>query len=217
MDDIHFDALTRSLSAGTSRRRFGRVLVGGGLIALLGPAFGPLTVDARKKRHKKRKQQRSTPHPPPRPPLVFNQYGCIAVGQPCRGDSNNCCSGICQGAAPTNGRPDQSRGLAHDTGTCRQDVEGACTTSDPMLAPCNGRAECACVRTTAGSNYCAAPFTGPGTSQCVSCQRDADCLAAGLPRESACAPVSAGRCAEACPNGMACLAPCGAVSPPPQM
>jgi hypothetical protein len=37
--------------------------------------------------------------------------------------------------------------------------------------------------------------------------------ALGFPPESACAPVSQGRCAGGCPTGMACLPPCGYVPP----
>jgi hypothetical protein len=56
---------------------------------------------------------------------------------------------------------------------------------------------------------------GPGLSQCVTCRRDTDCVAAGLPPGSACAPVSQGFCAGNCPGGMACLVPCGTGPPPP--
>jgi hypothetical protein len=175
----------------------------------------------RSKKGKKRKPKtsRQTEKPPGDtpplevPPLVFSQYGCIEVGQPCRGDSTNCCSGICEGAAPTAEQPDQSRCIAHDTGTCKQAAEGLCTAPDIGLATCNNRSDSGCFRTTAGSNYCGELFGGPGISQCVSCQRDAVCLAAGLPPASACAPVSEGSCAGICSTGMACLVPCGAVQP----
>ena len=56
---------------------------------------------------------------------------------------------------------------------------------------------------------------GQGLSGNATCQRDADCVAMGLPSESACAPVSQGLCAGTCPGGMACLIPCGSGSPPP--
>ena len=220
MDHTHFDAITRSFGT-ASRRNLGRGLVGGGLGALLGSAFGALDVDAKKKRHKKKRKKRKHTQqnlpvstvPPGVPPLVFNQYGCIEVGQPCRGDSSLCCSGMSQGAVPAAGQPDSSRCLAHDTGTCEQDAESICTTPDLALTTCNNRSDCGCVRTTSGSNYCAELFGGPGTSQCVSCERDADCIAAGLPATSACAPVSAGRCAGICATGMACLVPCGPKTP----
>jgi hypothetical protein len=213
MDHMHFDALARSFGT-ASRRNLGRAIAGGGFAALVGSAFGALDANAKKTRRKKRKRKKKsqtpiTPPPFTLPPLVFNQFGCVEVGQPCRGDNTNCCSGICQGSAPAAGQPDPSRCVAHDTGTCKQDIEGICTTPDLVQVTCNNRTECGCFRTTSGSNYCAEVFCGPGCSQCVSCERDADCIAAGLPATSACAPVSAGRCAGACATGMACLVPCG--------
>jgi hypothetical protein len=222
MDHDRFDVLTRSLGAAASRRTIGRALAGGALGTLFTSGFSALAVDAKRKRHKKkgkkRKRKNQTPPvatPQEVPPLVFNQYGCIDVGRPCRGDSYNCCSGICQGAAPTAGQPDTSRCVAHDTGTCEQAAEGLCTIPEVFLATCNNRSNCGCLRTTGGSNYCAELFGGPGTSQCLPCQRDADCVALGLPAESACAPVSAGRCAGTCATCMACLVPCSTVPPGP--
>src|SRR5688572_30192652 len=134
MDHTHFDAITRSFGT-PSRRSLGRALAGGGFAALFGSALGALDTDAKKKRHKrkgkKRKHTQLNPPvstvPPEVPPLVFNQYGCIAVGQSCRGDSALCCSGICQGAAPATGQPDTSRCVAHDTGTCDQAAPGLCS------------------------------------------------------------------------------------------
>src|SRR5687768_12225265 len=164
MDHIQFDAITRSFGT-ASRRTLGRAVVGGGLGALLGSAFGALDTDAKKKRHKrkgkKRKHTQQNPPvstvPPGAPPLVFNQYGCIEVGQPCRGDSSLCCSGICEGTAPKKGKPDRRVCAAHDTGTCKQ---------DGVLAPCNNRTNCGCFRTTAGSDVCAELFP---PSACAAC------------------------------------------------
>jgi hypothetical protein len=210
MDQHHLTTWTRSLTSLPSRRDVLRGLAGAGL------GFGSLRLADTEAAEHKRKTPTQTPSTPPPftlPPLVFNQFGCVEVGQPCRGDNTNCCSGICQGSAPTPGQPDTSHCAAHDTGTCRQDIEGLCTIPDLVQAICNNRSDCGCIRTTGGSNYCAELFGGPGTSQCVSCERDADCIAAGLPAASACAPVSTGRCAGVCQTGMACLVPCGAVRP----
>jgi len=83
MDHDPFDALTRSLGAAASRRSLGRVLVGGGLAALLGSAFGALDVDAKKKAHKKKHKKRrgqSLPQLPTSPPapLPVLTYQCAA-------------------------------------------------------------------------------------------------------------------------------------------
>ncbi len=90
--------MTRALGRIPSRRDVLRSLAGAGIgISALGL---PGIVDAKKHRKKKGKKKRKTEPQPQLPPLVFNQFGCIEVGQPCRGDSALCCSGICQGAAP---------------------------------------------------------------------------------------------------------------------
>ena len=209
MNQTQFDAVSRTMSRLPSRRDLLRGLAGAGfgLSALVGSRFGERDVDAKKKKRRKKKQKTLRP--------VLNQFGCLDVGQPCKGDNTRCCSGICQGTAPKKGKPDTRRCAAHGTGTCKQGIEGICTNSDLLQVTCNNRSDCGCIRTTAGSNYCAELFGGPGTSQCQPCQRDADCIALGLPPETACAPVSAGRCAGLCPTGMACLVPCGTVPPGP--
>ena len=202
MDVDRFDTLARTLSGTRSRRDALSTFVGGTL-GLLGLADA-----VAKKRKGKGKGKKKSKKP------KKNAFGCLNVGQPCRGNSANCCSGICQGKKPKKGKQDTSRCVAHDTGTCDQEATGICTGSVPALSTCNNRTNCACFRTTAASNYCAELF-GPGLSQCATCQRDADCVAMGLPPSSACAPVSQGFCAGTCPSGMACLIPCGSGAPPP--
>jgi hypothetical protein len=73
---------------------------------------------------------------------------------------------------------------------------------------------CYCIRTTAGSNFCAEPFSDAG-SVCADCQKDDDCEALGFPKGTACAPVSKGVCGAEleCETGMACMLPCRAKSP----
>jgi hypothetical protein len=173
-----------------------------------------------KKKRKKRKGKKRAQTPPVAtppfelPPLVFNEYGCIEVGQPCRGDSALCCSGICEGAAPAAGQPDESRCVAHDMGTCQQGGPGVCTSDAPQNLTCNNNARCRCISTTAGSNVCAA--LRPLPEMCATCQRDADCIALGFPAGSACAPFSEGHCGGACSSGMVCLTPCGFEAPSEQ-
>jgi hypothetical protein len=119
-----------------------------------------------------------------------NAYGCRSVGVACQ-NADQCCSSICAG------KQGMKKCRAHDTGTCKQ---------DGVLAPCNNRTNCGCFRTTAGSDVCAELFP---PSDCVECQRDADCLALGFPSGSACAPGP-------CESGLACMAPCGAELPDPE-
>jgi hypothetical protein len=214
MDQMRFDAMTRTWSSLPSRREVLRSLAGAGV------GFGSLLLPGiaeakkhKKKTKKKRKEQpqlqlQPQPQPQPLSPLVFNQYGCVAVGQPCRGDGTNCCSGICQGAAPAEGQLDTSRCAAHGTGSCKQQGEGICTATNPAALKCNNSANCACIETTAGSNFCYEGRADQADKLCTECSKDADCEALGFPPGSACAPVSAGLCAGLCATGMACLIPC---------
>src|SRR5687768_12771659 len=152
MDQQQFTAWKRALSSVPCRRDVLRWLGGAGL------GLGALRLSgvvARKKHTNKRKKKNKKKKKSPQP--AFNQYGCLEVGQPCRGDSSLCCSGICEGTAPKKGKPDRRVCAAHDTGTCKQ---------DGVLAPCNNRTNCGCFRTTAGSDVCAELFP---PSACAAC------------------------------------------------
>jgi hypothetical protein len=191
MNRTYVGSLRRSLTARPSRRDVLRGL--GGVGIALGSASLPPVVVA--------KQSKGKPKPnKPQP----NQYGCLEVGDPC-GRSRQCCSGVCKG------KPGKKRCRAHDTGTCEQEVPGLCTADNPAASKCNNEINCACLRTTAGSNFCADLDTG--IDICAECKRDADCEQLGYPSGSACAPIAVGFCAGTCETGMACVPPCGYVSP----
>ena len=189
-----FAVLTRSAAGMPSRRDVLRGLFGASLG--LGAARLPAAVVAKKKRKKSKKV---------RP----NAFGCLSVGAACK-NADQCCSGVCAGKKC---RP-------HDTGTCQQDLKKeiclAATVEDVVLLRCGNNANCACHRTTADSRYCAALLLNEGDPRCADCKTDADCVALGYPPEAACAPVSQGLCAGACPSGMACLVPCGVELPAPE-
>ena len=202
MDQHRFTALKDSLGSLPTRRDVLRGLASAGLG--LGTLRLSDAVEAKsKKKGKKKKKGKSKKQQQP----VLNQYGCLDVGQPCKGDSTLCCSGICEGTAPKKGKQDASRCVAHDTGTCRQEGEGICTATNPAALKCNNSVNCGCIKTTAGSNFC---YEGEnGGNYCADCRKDADCVALGYPPGSACAPTAIGLCAGLCATGMACLAPCG--------
>jgi hypothetical protein len=171
VDGIDFDRLARFLISRVNRRRVGHGL-GATLVGLSGihASTGAKT----------RKLER-------------NQYGCVNVGNPCRGRDGVCCSGICKGRKPKRGEKDRSRCVAHDADVCEggEHTPGcggtavACTTSTGA----SGR----CMTTTGNAGYC-----GEGFSYvCNPCRRDADCQRDAGP-ESACI-----RCT-ACPEGTAC-------------
>jgi hypothetical protein len=222
MDQTRFNALTRTVTSLPSRRDVLRSLAGSGIgfgfVSL--PGMTEAKKKSKQKKGKKKRNKRPEPQPQAQPqpqplaPLVFNQYGCVEVGQPCRGDANNCCSGICEGSAPAEGRPDSSRCIAHGTGICNQDKTGVCTALTDEVPTLSCGNDCYCFRTTAGSNFCAVPPAAKDDPKCADCKKDADCEALGFPGGSACIPVALGHCTGRCKSGMACLSPCGA-SPGP--
>jgi hypothetical protein len=196
MNTTPFTAVTRSLISLPSRRHILRSLAGAGLG--LGSARLPDFVEANKKRKRKKKNKKAKP----------NEFGCLSVDKTCK-NSKQCCSGICEG------KKGKRTCRAHGTGTCDQKAPGICTAPNPLLTRCNNSDQCACIRTTAGSNFCYDQDADAG-SDCADCQQDADCEALGFPPGTACAPVFAGACSGACETGMYCVVPCGTEPPVPE-
>lgn len=165
----------------------------------LGLATLPALSEAKPRRRKKPKRSKRPKRAKP------NRFGCLEYNDPCR-SHRQCCSGICTG------KPGRKRCRAHGAGTCSQRVEGICTTTgNASSLRCNSNPRCFCFETTGGNNFCGAWFD---YKDCASCRRDRDCLAIGFPAGSACVPVSKGECTTSgCPNGMVCMAPCGATPP----
>lgn len=190
-----FDGLTRSLAQ--SRRS----LLGGAL-ALTGGRLGIADSAAGNKRQKKRNGKKK-----PRK-LVLNQYGCVDVGQPCRGDSTNCCSGICEGVAPRKGKPDRSRCVAHNVSVCGPGSD-LCSTGKASI--CNGSEPYRlCTLTTGNAGFCAdfSPYLDAGTDAsffCRDCSRDTDCQAEFGP--GAACVVYGGVCSVSCGHAgsIACM------------
>lgn len=159
-------------------------------------------VAARKGRHKKHKKRpKKAPLPPP--PLPFNEFGCLAVGQPCQGDSTLCCSGICD--------PGTSTCLAHDSGICFADTD-PCTTGMPFPCTPNPNPKdlvCSCTLTTGSAPFCAS-FTDlrEATDFCRFCNLDTDCQEEFGP--GAACVVLRGGCTSLCASTdrTACLRPC---------
>jgi len=189
MDGYDFDGLTRTVAQ--SRRS----LLGGAL-ALAGGWVGIANIEARNK-HKKKHGRKSKSKAP-----AFNRYGCVDVGQACRGDSSNCCSGICEGVAPRKEKPDQSRCVAHNTSICTP-VLNICTTGSESTCNANN-ASTHCTLTTGNAGFCA-DFTLGAAQLCRTCSRDTDCQAEFGPRV-ACV-VFTGICSTYCPatGGTACM------------
>jgi hypothetical protein len=165
-----------------------------GLAAVL-PAWTLLSIDdaeagnkkkkrRRRRRRKKNKNKNTTPE--------TNAFGCLNVGQPCNGDDDTCCSGICDGDKPKKGKKDTSTCAGHDANICQPGFD-VCA---GVIATCSNGGACF---TTTGN----APFCAGGNGVCTVCTRDPDCVAAGFGTLAACVV-----CASECPetSGTVCFA-----------
>jgi hypothetical protein len=189
MDADRFDALARTLNETPSRRGALRLLTGSALASVLG-GLGALPAAAKKSKRPKK-----------------NGYGCLDVGQKCRGKDSKCCSGICQGKKPKKGERDKSKCVAHNTGGCALDRD---VCFNPQLSPCSKTAFC--LTTTGNAPFCGQATGGPETF-CRTCRTDKDCEAAGVGLGAACVVLrTQGYCLNGCEgingsSGTACLAP----------
>ena len=164
---------------GWTRRRFG--LTAGGLAASVTRLRSPADAAATKKRKK---------------PLRRNAFGCVDVGEKCRGADSVCCSGICQGKKPKKGQKDTSRCIAHDAGIC-QPGQGSTFCGGSVFESCESSTgePGECETTTGKVGYCV-------RSQilCSPCAKDADCVPQ-CGADAACI-----RCV-GCGAGTACVGP----------
>lgn len=202
MEQHRPSAVLRSLRRMPTRRDVLRGLAGAavGLTILRAPDTG----EAKKKRRK---------HKPKKPKLQRNEFGCVAVGRHCLGNSANCCSGICEGKKPKKGKKDTSVCVAHDNaGVCFPDAD-FCTIGQRVL--CNpANVNCICLLTTGNADFCG-DVTGSENPDaiCRDCVRDTDCQDEFGPG-AACVVVG-GVCSTACPDTgrKACIRPCPAEAP----
>jgi hypothetical protein len=118
----------------------------------LGLGMGRLhdLVEAKKKRNRKKPK--------------LNAFGCVDVGGKCRGNSANCCSGICEGKKPKKGKKDKSTCLAHNVLDCPTGLDG-CLESGVSCGM-----DGVCWQTTGKASFC-----GTGDGGCFACQKDVDC------------------------------------------
>jgi hypothetical protein len=163
MEDHHVDALALSLTGVLSRRGIVR-----------GLAVLPLELAARvlpgraagRRKRKRREKHRENKNCSNSSALQLNEFQCVDVGNACRGDSANCCSGICQGKKPKKGKRDTSVCLAHNTATCQTD-EDVCAGTGGSCG-----VDGLCFRTTGTTSFCG---TSPDPAGCIDCTKDADC------------------------------------------
>jgi hypothetical protein len=179
MDAARFDTLVRSWGLPDTRRAVLGIL-GGGLAGSLA-RLGRDAAAGKKRKHKKQKLKR-------------NSFGCVIVGNACRGKSANCCSGICQGKKPKRGKADKSKCIAHNEGGCQADADGCLE-----ISPACGQGG-ACYRTTGEASFCGTD----GAGACIDCATDADCEALGFASGAACVV-----CTSCNVSATACFPPAG--------
>lgn len=176
MDASRFDTFVRTLTDQSSRRHLLRGCAGAAL-GLTGAGLAEV-VSAKKKRKPK-----------------LNAFGCLDIGQPCGGNGDRCCSGICEGKRPKQGKKDTSRCAAHNVGGCTP-AKSYCAVGLPASKCGPAGADARCLATTGNAGFCA-QFETFSADNCVACTQDADCERLGFGTGSACVIVDGG------------LAPCG--------
>lgn len=178
-----FDALSQEIFETPRRRRTVVACLAGGLLTFAGGRPGDTSA-----KDKKRKKK----------PLKRNEYGCVPIGKPCRGNDAVCCSGICEGRKPKKGERDRTQCEAHDTGGCQQGQQSGFCRDGSMGLPCTSSAGNmgTCETTTGNAGFCV------HTGGCADCRTDSDCHATTGNPLAACI-----RCASGCLQGTACVAP----------
>ena len=214
MDGPRFDAWTRSLARGRSRRGALRVLAGGGLGAMLAQ-LAPRGAGAQEAQavcgfvgepcrvngeccHGNRCNGRRCVCRPNHTDcggrcrdLRFNENHCGECGNRCEA-GQTCCWGRC-GEGPC-----CPGGAVRINGRCHAVCRNGRTTCDPT-GGCNGNPACTCATRVGGGSVCVG-----GAGSCVGCESDADCVGRDFDPGSVCV-VSAGDCC----GGSSCQDPCG--------
>jgi hypothetical protein len=193
MPATRFDTLILSLAHAASRRLVLPRLTIATLSLAIASRESVWLAAARQKKNKNKKRKR-------RP--NFNAFGCLNVGQACRGNDALCCSGICsgkrrrKGKRGRKGKRDRSRCVAHGERGCLAGQQltgcGGMTVSCTTVTGLQG----SCRTTTGNAGYCA------GDGQCRPCTKDADCRPFCGP-EAACTVCTS----VLCPGGTICVGP----------
>jgi hypothetical protein len=179
--DTLFRALASSATPARSRRGLLAAMTSG-LLAAMPLVRGREDAAAKNttKKGKTKKKRTASPQAPP----PFNAFGCLDVGQPCRGDSALYCSGRCD--------PGTSTCVAHNAGICFADAD-ICAIGVPVK--CNpSNPQCTCLKTTGNGAFCG-DITQVDKS-CRLCSADTDCQTEFGP--GAACVVLGGICTEVC-------------------
>jgi hypothetical protein len=101
--------------------------------------------------------------------LKVNTFGCVRAGGRCRGRDKNCCSGVCNGKRPRNGKRDRSRCQARSVGGCPEGLMSFGCGGAVSLECSIGGGEGVCHTATGAAGFCGRGF------ECAACGHDRDC------------------------------------------
>ena len=107
---------------------------------------------------------------------VERRFNCAAVGDKCKGNDSNCCSGRCKalglrGVRIARSRRDKSKCVAHDQAGCSANQD---TCDSGQRVACGGGSGGGCLKTTGNAGFCGQVQTGqsPPRLQCTNCETD---------------------------------------------
>lgn len=189
MDAAHFDRMTRTLAGSVSRRTALRIAAVVATMAANQAASGVHAKATGKKNKARRRRRRNSNAQIPAVEPTPNAYGCLSVGQPCLGQNELCCSGLCEGPEPKKGKQDQRTCAARNTGDCVA-AQDSCLVGQNVPCLSNG----VCTQTTGQSTFCA----WLGVGKCMECKHDADCFLLGPGAACIVCPVSCPQSTTAC-------------------
>jgi hypothetical protein len=191
MDGIRFDSLARTVGRRQSRR--------GAFRALASAALGATAIRIGLGADQTEAVQVTSER----------RFDCTAVGDSCKGNDSQCCSGRCSGKTgkkKKNGRRkrDQSQCVAHDQAGC---TSGQDTCDTGIAVACGSRGRGGCFRTTGNASFCG-QIEGPRPPRlnCENCTTDQDCESLGYGSGAACV-VCNSECQFRNNNATACVGP----------
>jgi hypothetical protein len=194
MDGKRFDSLARRVGRRRSRRDAFQALAAAGLAAAAA-RLGLSTEQAAEAQV-----------------TVERRFNCTAVGDACRGNDSQCCSGRCKGkrsrrssgGGRRRNRRDKSRCVAHDQAGC---TSGQDTCDTGLAVACGFRGRGGCLKTTGNASFCGQiEGQSPPRLRCENCTTDQDCEALGYGSGAACV-VCFSECEFRNNNATACAGP----------
>ena len=194
MDAKRFDSLSRAIGLRQSRR--------GAVQALASAALGAAAIGIGLSTEPAEAEQVT----------IERRFSCTAVGNACRGNDSQCCSGRCKGkrsrrssgGSRRRNRRDKSRCVAHDQAGC---TSGQDTCDTGLAVACGFRGRGGCLKTTGNASFCGQiEGQSPPRLRCENCTTDQDCETLGYGSGAACV-VCFSECQFRNKNATACAGP----------